>query len=95
MDTDEAGSRDFHEGGVLRARITPTHLVVFSTHLPPAQYPLQKISAVVPINLPGGQTAVAMEVDDLPASPGLTFNDPNVASSFTRELFDAIEGLRE
>lgn len=83
--------RDFAEGGVLRARITGTHLVVFSEHAPPAEYELGRVSAVRSARLPGGQSTVFPEVVGARRSPGLTFEDAALANGFAVALLDAVE----
>lgn len=88
--------RDFYDDRKLRARITPTHLIVFRTSLLPAEYPLQDIAAVKSYRLPGGQTAMAMEMSEEAhiESPGIIFLDQDNADFFREELLHALTRLQ-
>lgn len=89
--TDDRPMRDFEEDGALRASIGDTNLTVHSAGREPASYPLDAIVEVRRMDLPGGLAAVALWMDDRPASPGLTFRDPTVADEFFSAILDVVE----
>jgi hypothetical protein len=88
---------DFADNGELKARITPTHLVVFRQGRPPEEIPLEQIMHVLDFLMPSGMIGVNVFTNrpaDVP-DPGMSFGSPRVLASFVETLRERIRHPNE